>query len=377
MKYVFFYFFLISLFLISCNGNKGAHHVPAAAIDTIYVVKYAKGFSVTSYPDYKEVTLRDPWDTTKILQNYILVEKNKPLPSNLPKGTLIRTPLTSVVAYSTIHCSTFDAIDVLSALKGVCEPEYIDIPYVQKGLSEGSIVNLGQASHPDIEKIIEISPEAIWATPLEGKTYGSIDKTGIPVIQTTDYMENTPLGRAEWIRFYSLFFDNESYVDSIFDITVKNYQEIKEKTANVSKRPTVFLDKMYSGSWYISGGNTFISEMLHDAGARYVWEDDSRINAVPLSFEQVLDKAGDADFWLIKYYQSLDLTYRELEKEYKPYSYFGAFKNRNTYGCNTNNKKYYEDLPIHPDYILQDMAYIFHPELFPGYSPRYYSKLKE
>ena len=372
------YLFLFLILLItSCSGNKQSSVVERNVVDTVYTVQYAKGFTVKKYADYKEVTVVDPWDSTKILQRYILVDKAKALPANLPKGTLIRTPLSSVVAYSTIHCATLNELGVLSTVKGVCEPSYIDIDYIQEGVKNGIIADLGQAANPIIEKIVDVDPEAILATPIQGRTYGSIDKAGIPVIETPDYMEPLPLGRAEWIRFYSLFFDNESQADSLFNMTVNNYNVIKEKMSSVKEKPSVFIDLMYGNVWYISGGGSFISRMLSDAGANYVWSDNDNVASTPLAFEEILDKAGDAQFWLIKYNHPTDLTYTSLEKEYKPYSYFSAFKNRNIYGCNAAEKSYYEDLPIHPDYILHDFAYIFHPDLFPDYTPRYYSKIKE
>lgn len=377
MRYSFI-LFLTTLFLVSCSGNKDNKEVSTSqAQDTTYTVKYAKGFKVKIFADYKEVTVVDPWDSTKILQRYILVDKHKDLPKNLPQGTLIRTPLEKVVAYSTIHCATLDEIGVISTVKGVCEPGYIDINYIQEGVKNGSIADLGQAANPVVEKIVDVDPEAILATPIHGRTYGSVDKTGIPIIETPDYMEPLPLGRAEWIRFYSLFFGNEAQTDSLFDITVSNYNSIKEKVAHIENRPTVFLDLMYGNVWYTSGGDSFISRMLSDAGATYAWYNNGKVESTPLSFEQVLEHAGDTEYWLIKYNNQVDLTYGGLAKEYKPYSYFSAYKNRKIYECNAGKTPYYEDLPIHPDYILQDFAYVFHPEVFPSYTPKYYNKMKE
>lgn len=369
---------IFSILFLACKNNTSQQGVGENTLaDTTYTVKYAKGFKVKMFADYREVTVVDPWDSTKILQRYILVDKTKDLPSNLPQGTVIRTPLERIVVYSTIHSATLQEIGKITTVKGVCEPEYIDIDYIKKGIKDGSIENLGQAENPIVEKIVEVDPEVIFATPIHGRTYGNVTKTGIPIVETPDYMEPLPLGRAEWIRFYSLFFNCESEVDSLFNITETHYNAIKNKMADVKKRPSVFIDLMYGTVWYTSGGESFISRMLSDAGATYAWADNGKVDSTPLAFEQVLDHAENTEFWLIKYNKPVTLTYSGLEKEYKPYSYFSAFKNRNIYESNTGENSYYEDLPIHPDYILEDFAYIFHPDLFPDYTPRYYQKMKE
>jgi iron complex transport system substrate-binding protein len=368
--------FSIILILAGCNKPKPAGQDNMKP-QTEYTVYYAKGFQVKKYDKYTTVSVRDPWDTTRMLQTYILVTKNKDLPANLPKGTIVRIPLETVATYSTIHCSTLNELDAVNLIKGVCEPQYIKLSNIQDGVKSGAIVDLGMASKPDTERLIMLSPDAIFATPIQGWTYGSIEKTGIPILETTDYTESHPLGRAEWIRYYSLFIGKEQLADSLFAVTEKNYNAVKEAVNGTTNRPSVFTDMRYQNKWNMPGGKSFMANMLSDSRASYCWSDDNSTTYMPLAFESVLDKAGEADFWIIKYNWPKDMTYQSLEKEYKPYSYFKAFKEKNIYGCNTAYSSYYEDLPIHPDYILKDMAYIFHPELFPGYTPKYYKKTGE
>lgn len=367
---------LLIFILVGCSNRKPTTESEENP-DIEYTVYYAKGFDVKKYNDYTTVSVCDPWDTTRILQTYILVDKARKLPENLPKGTIVRVPLSSVATYSTIHCSTLNELDAIDLIKGVCEPQYIKLPNIQEGVKSGAIVDLGMASKPNTEKLIMLSPDAIFATPIQGWTYGSIEKTGIPILETTDYTESDPLGRAEWIRFYSLFIGKEHLADSLFAITANNYNAVKEAVTKVSDRPSVFPDMRYQGKWNMPGGKSFMANMMADAGASYPWADNSSTTYMPLAFESVLDKAGEADFWIIKYNWPEDMTYKSLEKEYKPYSYFKAFKEKNIYGCNTAYSSYYEDLPIHPDYILKDMAYIFHPYLFPEYVPKYYKKISQ
>lgn len=365
---------LLCVLLISCsNQKKEATDLQLnSTTDSAYVVKYAQGFDVNLYNGCKQVIVKDPWDSTKVLQKYVLIDRDLPLPSNLPEGIVVRTPLKNVVAYSAIQCSTIGEIGMIETIKGVCEPQYIDIPFIKTGIEKGSIENIGQSSNPNKELIIAIEPEAVFIEPIPGSTTSSIQDLGITVIETPDYMEPTPLGRAEWIRFYSLFYNQEELVDSLFDETVKNYNDIKTKVANVSYRPTVFFDLMYRGVWYVSGGDSFIAKMMDDAGASYVWKDNANVDVNLLSFEQVLDKAANADFWLIKYNGSQMYTYKTIENENKMYNSFDAFKNKNIYVCNTAKNTYFQDLPIHPDYILKDFASVFHPELFPDYQSKYY-----
>lgn len=375
MNYFKFLFLLITACVFSGCNLKSTQQNAVPTSD--YEVKYAKGFTVNKQVGFTEISVRNPWDTSKLLQTYILIDKNRELPSPLPQGVIIRTPLDNVLAYSTIHCSSLKEVGAIDIIKGVCEPQYINVDEIQQGVKNGSIIDVGMAGSPDIEKIIMLNPEAIFTSPIMGQTYGNVEKTKIPIIEAVDYTEPNPLGQAEWIRFYSLFTNTENLADSLFDITVTNYNEIKKIVSTTTKeRPTVLTDMKYMDSWNMPGGKSYMSNMLTDAGANYIWSDNDSGTFLPLAFEAVLDKGGNADFWLIKYYSPNDMTYESLKKEYKPYSYFKAFKEQNIFACNTMKSSYYVDLPIHPDYILKDFAYIFYPDLFTDYTPQYYKKLK-
>ena len=161
------------------------------------------------------VEVRDPWDTTKMLQRYVLVPAEKELPSELPQGVLVRTPLKRVVAATSVHCGWLDMLGVREELVGVCESRYIDVPFVKQGLEVGQMIDIGEAAAPDVERLIELAPDGMITSPLSNAPYGRVEKTGIPQVKCVDYMEPTPLGRAEWIRFLALFFDREALADSL------------------------------------------------------------------------------------------------------------------------------------------------------------------
>ena len=151
---------------------------------------------------------------------------------------------------------------------------------------------------------------------------------------------------------------------------------LKELAKTVTNRPTVISEKKFGSSWYMPAGDSYVAHLYNDAGADYIFKDLPGAGSTPLAFETVLDKAIHANMWLIKYNQTNDMTYKDLRTEYTPYENFDAFKNRRIYTCNTGIVPYYEEFPIHPDYLLKDLVWVFHPELLPGYTPRYYRKME-
>jgi iron complex transport system substrate-binding protein len=190
-------------------------------------------------------------------------------------------------------------------------------------------------------------------------------------------MEATPLGRAEWIRFIALFFDKEEEADKIFRETESAYLAIRKLAASVEKRPTVLSEKKFGASWFVPAGQSYMAVLFADAGASYRFADLDGAGSTPLSFETVLDKAIHADYWLIKYNLAEEMDYQALKTEYTPYSSFDAFRNKTIYTCNTGKVPYYEEFPMHPDYLLKDLVWVFHPELLPDYKPRYFRKMIE
>jgi len=374
MKKRYIYILIVVLLIGGCNWTNGNRKTGVESEISSPVV-YARWFTVEKGEGYDCINVRNPWDTTRSLHRYILVPKGMDLPENLPEGTLIRTPLEKVVVYSSVHCGIIDALGLEKVIAGVCESRYIDIAFVKNGLENGSISDLGEASSPDVEKIIDIAPEAIIASPLENMGYGRIEKIGVPLIESVDYMEVTPLGRAEWIRFYALFFGREHKADSIFNATAQSYNNIKEIVRNVKFKPTVISETKTGSVWYVPGGKSYMANLFTDAGANYPWRDNPNSGSVPVSFETVLELGENADIWVMKYNKPKDICYNDLKNEYTGYEYFSAFKKRTIFACNTGKVPYYEELPIHPDYILKDLVWVFHPELLTGYVPRYYKKM--
>lgn len=362
-----------AFWMVACTpSGKQTSSKEALSSDSI---QYAQGFTVQRFDTYIMVEVRDPWDSTRLLQRYLLVDRTKSVPGGLPKGTIVKVPVKDIVIYTSVHAAIIDQLHETDKVIGVCEPRYMDTPAIQEGIQAGRIADLGEATSPNIEKMIEIGAELVIASPFQNSSYGPVEKIGIPIIEGADYMEAFPLGRTEWIRFYGLLFGKEEMADSIFKETEQAYLSLKDLTANIDNRPTVLSEKKFGSSWYVPSGDSYMAHLIEDAGADYMFKDLPGAGSTPLAFETVFDKAIHADIWLVKYNQSSEMTYNDLRSEYTPYENFDAFKKKRIYTCNTGAVPYYEEFPIHPEYLLKDLIWIFHPELVFGYSPRYFREM--
>lgn len=367
----------LSLLLSACGGGSGRSAAASGDGDTI-LLRHAGNLTLVEHEGYTVARLRNPWDTAKILHTYVLVDRRLPLPDSLPEGSVVRTPLLKSVVYSSVHCSLLKELGALNSVAGVCDLKYIKLAEVKTGCAEGRIADLGDGMNPDIERLIDLRPDAILLSPFENSGgYGRVEKLEVPIIECADYMENSALGRAEWMRFYGLLFGHRATADSLFAAVESRYEELKRLAAGQSRRPSVMCDLKNNAVWYTPGGRSTIAGIYADAGADYIFADDTHGGSLPYPFEKIFERGEQADFWLIRYNQAADKTYSELSREFSPYAGFKAFKERNIFGCNTHRIPFYEEVPFHPHLLLQNLIGIFHPGLLEGNELRYYTPLKE
>ena len=378
------------LLLSACSGGSRTSSHSETPVDTVKF-SYAENIRILKFKDYTKVELRNPWDTLKTLHTYILTDRNRDKnrnrdrnrdrdntnTGNMPEGTIVRTPLRNAIVYSSVHNSLLAETGAIESIAGVCDIQYIKHPQIKAMYEKGSIADCGSSMSPDIEKIIDLNADAVLLSPFENSGgYGRIESIGIPIIECADYMETSPLGRAEWMKFYGFLTGKEEEADSLFRKIEQEYLTLKQMTKDVPHRPTVFTELKYSSAWYVPGGRSTMARMIDDAGADYIFSYTTESGSVPMSFETVLDKGQKADFWLIKYNQKQDKTYSELKKDYSPYTNFDAWKNKRIFGCNTSYVNFYEETPFHPEALLRDLIIIFHPEIMKDEKTRYFKGLK-
>lgn len=344
--------------------------------DTVRL-QYARLLSLVRYQGYTVATISHPWRHDAVLHRYVLIPADSALPEVVPEGTVIRTPLRRSVVFTTVHCSLLSMLHRENSVAGVADLKYIKAPFVQSGVDSGRIMDCGDGMSPVIENIIDLHPDAMLLSPFENSGgYGPLEEIDIPIVECAEYMEASPLGRAEWVRFYGMLFGCEREADSLFALVDSSYNALKRQTSGIKQRTSSLLDKITGSVWYVPGGRSTIGCMLADAGADYPWAVDDHSGSVALPFETVLERAGESDVWLLRYSGQQKLTRQQLLSEHRGYSQFRSFREGRVYGCNVEQSLFYEESPFRPDLLLSDFIRILHPDVLPHHTLRYYHLVK-
>ena len=432
-----------ALLMAACQGGKTAA-ADAEAGDTLEM-KYAKLLTIVKHGDgeeasdeaegidyqYAEAIIANPWKAGTMLHRYILIPKGEEgdktvamLARRRSTGArcttdTVRTPVERSAVFIAPHCQLMYELGCQQAIRGVCDLNYINIPDVRKraasagnvssgnvssgnASAQNSIVDCGSSMAPDIERIIALKPEAILVSPFENSGgYGKLDKLHIPLIEAADYMESSPLGRAEWMKFYGMLFGKDKNIsttaaveasttaaveasmtaagkaseatlpascelraDSLFAQIEKEYLKLKAEAGKLPKGLSILTERKTGGVWYVPGGQSTIGILLKDANARYIFSDDKHSGSLPMSPEQILAKGSQVDVWAFKYFGGAPLSQVQLLQEYDGYKALAAFSRGNIYQVDTSTVPYFELTSFHPELLLREFIILAHGERF-------------
>ena len=455
-----------ALLMAACQGGKTAA-ADAEAGDTLEM-KYAKLLTIVKHGDgeessdaaegidyqYAEAIIANPWKAGTMLHRYILIPKGEEGDKTVTRLALqrtsgmgcttdtVRTPVERSAVFIAPHCQLMYELGCQQAIRGVCDLNYINIPDVKKraasagkasagnasagnasagnassekassgnASAQNSIVDCGSSMAPDIERIIALKPEAILVSPFENSGgYGKLDKLRIPLIEAADYMESSPLGRAEWMKFYGMLFGKDKNIsttaagkaseaaagkaseaaagkaseaaagkaseatlpascelraDSLFAQIEKEYLDLKAEAGKLPKGLSILTERKTGGVWYVPGGQSTIGILLKDANARYIFSDDKHSGSLPMSPEQILAKGSQVDVWAFKYFGGAPLSQVQLLQEYDGYKALAAFSRGNIYQVDTSTVPYFELTSFHPELLLREFIILAHGSRF-------------
>ena len=375
MRVFITFLIVISIVMQSCGRTAPAVNI-ATGGDTL-PMRHSSLMQMVECDGYTVVNVKNPWKKDALLHRYILSPKDSAAPM-VPQGvTLLRTPVNNQLLFATLHAQLFVTLGCEGAISGVCDARYMSVPQVRKGIADGKIVDCGSSMDVNLERLMELSPEAAWVIPFKNGGYGKMERVDIPLIECVDYMETSPLGCAEWVRFYGRLLGVGEKADSLFSAVCDNYERVKEAVASCTTRPRLMCELKTGSAWYMPGGCSTMGQLYRDAGADYLFGDNNSSGSVPFSFETILARADSADIWLVKYGADRDKSYSSLEQEFAGYALLRPFREKSIFACNVSNKRFYEETPFRPDILLEELACLLHSELNADYKFRYYEKLQE
>ncbi|MEL1244180.1 ABC transporter substrate-binding protein [Flavobacterium sp. DGU11] len=378
MKKLFSVFLIIAVAFASCK-KEAASKVPVTKA-VINGVKHAKGLEIYRYEGYTIVKVTNPWPDATDTFTYVMQKKNSVLPDSLKNYTIVQVPLKTVVVTSTTHIPSLEMLGVENTLVGFPDISFVSSEKTRARIDAGHVKEAGQNESLNTEVMLDLNPHAVvgFSISSHNKTMENLQQSGMKILYNGDWTEQSPLGKAEWIKFFGALYGLEDKADELFANIEKEYNAARQLAKKVTVRPTVLCGAIYNNQWLMPQGGSWASLFLKDAGANYLWADSDGTGSLSLSFETVLDKAENADFWIgPSQYTSL----KEMTDANPHYAQFRAFKNKQVYSF--GNKKgatggliYYELAPNRPDLVLKDLVHILHPELLPNHELQFFEKLK-
>ncbi len=344
-------------------------------------IVHARGFDIHEFENYRLLEVYNPWQGARdVLFNYILLHQGQELPAIIPEGTVIRTPVRSVVCLSTTHVALLDFIGETGVITGISGSEFIYNPELRGKIDSRELPDIGYDMNLDYERILALDPDIILAYGVGAEAGAWLDRLkslGMTVIMVGEYLEGSPLAQTEWVKFIAHLFNKQDIVKEKFTKLENDYMKQKQLVSDIGNRPVVMSGLPWRETWFVPGGRSHFATLIDHAGGEYLWSGNTRRENFPVDIETVIEKGSAADFWINTGTATKKSEIENSDKRLvtlRPFHTDRVYNNNarlNRYGGND----YWESGIVNPHLILSDMIHILHPELLPDHKPFYYRKL--
>ncbi len=372
------YTYLIICILLVFDGcRSGEQHTENASSDA-----FAKGFYVNVEEGIRKLTVINPWEKARNVQiDYYLVDKTLDIPAPLKGKNIIRTPVEKIICLSTTHLAFLDALGEINRVKGISGGIYVSHPVIKRGIQNAEIIDVGYGQNLNFEAIIDLQPDVVMVYGVDSEITGFLSKfsdLGIPSILNAEYLETSPLGKAEWIKFVGELFNKGELADSIFGETERKYKELTRVSAGQIKRPKVMMGLPYRDAWWVPGGDSYIAQLIADAGGDYIGKDNNSRESFVISFEEALMWASIADVWLNVGMVTSKSEILAADSRFEKFRVFnqGEIFNNNRRATGLGGNDFWESGVIAPEVILADLIRIFHRGSVTSEDMIYYQEIK-
>jgi iron complex transport system substrate-binding protein len=372
---------LVFLLLAACvSPGAGDRKVPVHK-DQIGL-SYASKFRMQEVGEHILLTVSDPWQNSRGVEiQYLLGKDPDRVPDSLGQLPFIRIPVRRVVTMSTTHLAMIRELGEEQSLVGISGTALVYDPLIREAIALECVMEVGFDQALDYEALVGLDPDVLFYFGVEGSASAQVNKLeslGIPVVYCAEYLEEHPLGKAEWIRYFGAFFGKNDQARSFFAGVDTAYDRLRRQAAGATTHPAVFMGLPWKDTWYVAGGESFAARLIRDAGARYLWADTPSREAMPMDLESVYVRALEAEFWINP---GVAGTLEELHTFDERFGALPAFSGGRVYNNNRRlgpggGNDYWESGTLRPDLVLADLVRIFHPEILPDTALYYYQKLK-
>jgi iron complex transport system substrate-binding protein len=366
-KLLFFVILFLSVNLSSCSTSpttKQEHEADHSAS----TITYAKGFEINSHRTYRKVSVTAPWQKSKgVSFDYYLVDRTKQIPPELAGKNIIRTPVSRVICLSTTHVGFVSALNEVPSIQAISGASYVSDSIVRQRVANKQIADIGYDQGINYELILSLKPDLIIAYGVGSDVTGLMNKLhdlGLPVVLNGEYLEETPLAKAEWIKFIGAFYGKDKLAEAYFKKTETSYKSLSQSVSAVKTHPVILTGLPFKDAWWMAGGHSNLAALIKDAGGEFLWKDNASREAFVVSLEEVVVRSAKADYWLncgsansIKDIIATDSRFTAFPQVQKK----AIFNNNLRVGPEGGND-YWELGVVRPDLILSDLIKIFHPE---------------
>lgn len=357
---------LLIVLLAACNGKKASSLSDFS--NQLYTPEYASGFSIKGADGYESsiITVTNPWQGADSITTQLFIARGGESAPEGFTGQVLEGDASRIVAMSSTHIAMLDAVGEAGRVVGVSGIDYISNPVI--AADRDSIGDVGYEGNINYELLISLEPDLVLLYGVNGASSmeGKLNELGIPFMYVGDYLEESPLGKAEWMVALSEVVGKRKEGEQVFGGIPVRYNDLKKRVADsVLDAPSVMLNTPYGDSWFMPSTESYVARLVKDAGGDYIYKKNTGNASLPVDLEEAYKLTSEADMWLnVGMANSLD----ELRTSCPKFSDTRCFRNGSVWNNNlkTNaagGNDYYESAVVNPDILLRDLVKIFHPEL--------------
>lgn len=330
----------------------------------------ATNFTLSYHNSYQVLTVKQPYPHARP-QSYVLVRCGAPAPrlsGALAAAPRITVPVTSMYSASTTQLGMLSELQQAEVVTGIADTVYVVSPQLRHRIDSGKIVGYAPGQHINAEAVLAARPDVLVAAGLDDPGYGKLRDAGVPVVADAEWLEPTPLGRAEWIKVLAALTGAEKKANELYAKLRDDYRRVA-RTAAGARAVEVLLGTMDQGNWSMPAGASYPARLVRDAGGSYPWVGDTRTGSLQLSLESVYAQAGHASLWLVGSGWNTIVDVVAVDSRYGE---LAAVRDGQVW---SQTADYWERGAARPDLVLGDLVAILHPELSANHQFAFYRQV--